>query len=165
MVKKTVLFIVLSLLISTGSAFAHGVTVEVSIEGRVVVVSSSYSSLQPLADASVSIYSPADPENAWQTGRTARTGHFAFVPDAEGEWMIVIDDRKGHMKRTNVAYRTDKPEEKEITEDTVTEQAEPPVNRMSNLYKILMGLSLIIGITGLFYGLKTRQERNRMKGN
>lgn len=163
--KQTAFLVAMSLLVTTGSAFAHGVNVEASIEGRMVVLSSFYSSNHPLADASVSIYSPVDPENTWQTGRTDRTGHFAFVPDAEGEWVIVVDDGKGHKKRTTVNYTAEisegeeMPEEEKTGEVIVAEPVEPPVNRMSNFYKILMGLSLIIGITGLFYGLKARQER------
>ncbi len=156
---KAVFLMTLFLSVSTGIARAHGVTVVTSLEGRVVVVSSLYSPHQPLVDASVSVYSPADPENAWQTGRTDKTGHFAFVPDAEGEWAIVIDDRQGHLKRTTLTFTPDFPAESEMPEQLVTEPAAPVEYRLSNIHRIIIGLSLIIGITGLFYGLKVRQER------
>jgi hypothetical protein len=129
------------------------------IEDRMAVVSAPYSPTQTLVDASVSIYSPADPDNVWQTGRTDKNGNFALVPDAEGEWMIVIDDQKGHMKTTTVDFASDLPVNKTVTEYSGTESAELSDNRLSNIYKIIIGLSLIIGITGFFYGLKARQAR------
>lgn len=165
MVKNAVFLITLGLLVPMGTALAHGITVETSIEGGVVVVSSSYSSTQPLVDASVSVYSPSDPDNAWQTGRTDRTGRFAFVPDVEGEWTVAVDDRQGHMKRTAVAFRPDVPEEKKLSEETLAESAEPVENRLNTIHKIILGLSLIIGITGFFYGLKARQEQKKITGN
>jgi hypothetical protein len=145
-------------MISISSALAHGVTVDVSIEGGVVILGVSYSPTQPLADASVIIYSPAEPENEWQTGRTDKTGHFAFVPDAKGEWSIIIDDQKGHMKKTTIAFTPDLPEESEITEETLTKPVDPAGNGLNTTHKIVIGLALFIGITGLFYGLKARQE-------
>jgi len=159
--KKTALLITLSLLISTGSALAHGVNVETSFQGGVVIVRSSFSPAQPLIDAPVTIYSPADRENAWQTGSTDKTGHFAFVPDAEGEWTFVVDDRKGHMKRTAITVLSDMPEEEEITEDEIVESTETSGNGLSKIHKIITGFSLIFGITGIFYGLKARQGQKK----
>jgi hypothetical protein len=161
MIKNTFFLLAISLVVSTVNALAHGITVDVSIESGVVVLNAYYSPAQPLADASVSICSPAEPEKKWQTGRTDKTGHFAFVPDTEGEWSIVIDDQKGHMKRTTVVFTPDLPEEKEITAETITKPIAPAGNGLNTSHKILIGLSLIIGITGFFYGMKARQVRNQ----
>lgn len=158
MIKKTALLITLILLVSTGSSLAHGVNIETSFECGVVVVRSSFSPTQLLVNASVTIYSPADRENAWQTGNTDKTGHFAFVPDVEGEWTVVVDDRKGHMNRTAIAVMSDMTEEKEITEDKIVESAESSDIGLSNTYKIIIGLSLIFGITGIFYGFKASRR-------
>ncbi len=164
MVKHFVFLISLSTMVSTGSALAHGITVDISIEGGVVILGASYSPAQPLVDASVFIYSPAEPENEWQKGRTDKTGHFAFLPDAKGEWSIVIDDQKGHMKKTTIVFTPDLPEESEITEETFTKPLEPAGNGLNTSHKIVIGLALLIGITGLFYGLKARQERKKEGG-
>jgi nickel transport protein len=165
MVKHVILLISLSIMVSTGTALAHGVTVDISIEGGVVILGASYSPTQPLVDASVFIYSPAEPENEWQTGKTDRTGHFAFIPDAEGEWSVVIDDQKGHMKKTTIVFAPDLPEESEIAEETFTKALDSAGNGLNTSHKIVIGLSLLIGITGLFYGLKVRQERKKNTGN
>lgn len=165
MIKHTFFLIAISLVVSTGSALAHGITTDVSIEGGVVIVGAFYSPAQPVAGASVTIYSPAEPENDWQTGKTDKTGHFAFVPDTEGEWLIVIDDQMGHMKKATVVFTPDLPEESEITEGTVTEPIAPADNGLNTSLRIIIGLSLIIGITGFFYGLKNRQVRKQETGN
>ena len=81
------------------------------------------------------------------------------MPDVEGEWSIVIDDQKGHMKKATVAFTPDLPEENEITEEPVAKPIAPAGNGLNTSHKILFGLSLIIGITGFFYGLKARQAR------
>ncbi len=165
MIKHAFFLIAISLVVSTGSALAHGITTDVSIEGGVVIVGAFYSPAQPVAGASVTIYSPAEPENDWQTGKTDKTGHFAFVPDTEGEWLIVIDDQMGHMKKATIVFTPDLPEESEITEGTVTEPIAPADNGLNTSLRIIIGLSLIIGITGLFYGLKNRQVRKQETGN
>lgn len=157
MMKKTIILLTISLLVSNMSLMAHGVNVETSFKDGVVVVISSYSPSQPLINASVVIYSPSDRENGWQAGNTDRTGHFAFVPDVEGEWIFVVDDRKGHRNSTTIAVLFDIPEQDEVTQDEIVQPAEPSESRPSNLPKIITGLSLIFGITGIFYGLKARQ--------
>jgi len=148
----------MSMLVSIGSALAHGVNVETSFKDGVVVVRSSYSPAQPLIDASVTIYSPAEREKAWQTGSTDKTGHFAFLPDVEGEWTFVVDDRKGHRNSTTITVISDMPEQEEVTKDEVVEPAEPSGSGPRQFPKIITGLSLIFGITGIFYGLKARQR-------
>ena len=164
MVKHAFLLISLSIMVSTGNTLAHGVNVDIRIEGGVVILEASYSPTQPLVDAAVAIYSPAEPENEWQSGRTDRTGHFAFIPDVTGEWSIVIDDQKGHIKKATIVFSTDLPEENEIAEETLNIPPEPAGSGLNTGYKILMGLALLLGLTGLFYGLKVRQERNKESG-
>ena len=46
------------------------------------------------------IYSPADTEEEFQTGRTDANGVFAFVPDTAGEWGFIVDDGMGHRKES-----------------------------------------------------------------
>jgi len=158
MIKRTSLLIALSLLVATGSALAHGINAEITFEGRVVIVRSSFSPTQPLIDASVTIYSPADREKAWQTGRTDKSGHFAFMPDAEGEWTFVVDDMKGHIKKTAIAVQPEIPEAEKITQEKIDQSGEPSGTGLRNTGKIITGLSLLFGITGIMYGLKARKR-------
>lgn len=157
MIKRTALLTTLLMLVFTAGAFSHGVNTETSYHGNVVVVRSSFSPTRPLVDALVTIYSPADQENAWQSGRTDKTGNFAFMPDAEGEWLFVVDDGKGHMKRLAVPVQLDVTAEQETDSNAIEVVPESPESSLSKTHRIIIGLALIFGITGIFYGLKARQ--------
>ncbi|MFO7575927.1 MAG: hypothetical protein R6W67_12300 [Bacteroidales bacterium] len=157
MIKRTALLITLFVMVFYAGAFAHGVNTETSFHGDVVVVRSSFSPTQPLVDALVTIYSPADQENAWQTGRTDRTGNFAFMPEVEGEWIFVVDDQKGHMKRLTVPVELDVTAEQETDANAIEVVPESPQSGLSKTHRVIFGLALIFGITGIFYGLKARQ--------
>lgn len=162
---KTVLATILFLTV-TANLLAHGVNVETSFQGKAVVLRSSFSPTQPLPDAVVTIYSPADAENSWQTGRTDKTGHFAFLPDTEGDWIFVVDDQKGHMKRTTISVSSELLAGEQPAEEisAAAETAISPPSKPSGLSKtnrVIIGLSLIFGLTGIFYGFKARQNQNQ----
>lgn len=48
------------------------------------------------------MYSPEDPGEAFQILRTDRRGRAAFLPDAAGEWRVVVDDGTGHRTELTV---------------------------------------------------------------
>jgi nickel transport protein len=50
----------------------------------------------PLARVPFEVYSPAEPGNAWTTGRTDRDGWLAFVPDRPGRWRVRVIEATGH---------------------------------------------------------------------
>ena len=157
MKRRTSLLITLFVLVFTTGANAHGINTETSFHGNVVVVRSSFSPTQPVIDAFVTIYSPADQEDAWQTGTTDKAGNFSFLPDVEGEWIFVVDDQKGHRKRTAVMVRFGKQAEHEHDAEANKVVAESSESGLSKTHRLIIGLALIFGITGIFYGLKARQ--------
>jgi nickel transport protein len=161
MIKRTALSITLFVMGFYAGAFAHGVITETSFHGKVVVIRSSFSPTQPLVDGLVTIYSPADQENAWQTGRTDKTGNFAFMPEVDGEWIFVVDDQKGHMKRLTVPVQFDVTAEQEIDTNTIEVVPESPEVGLSKTHRVIFGLALIFGITGIFYGLKARKTSKK----
>lgn len=83
------------LVMSLGSAwfaaektFAHGAVLEVS-EVPAVQVEARYDSGEPMVEAQVSIFSPADPQTPWLRGLTDEQGQFVFVPEADdGRWTV-----------------------------------------------------------------------------
>ena len=162
---KAVLVTILFLTVSV-NLLAHGVNVETSFQGKAVVLRSSFSPTQPLSDAVVTIYSPADAENSWQTGRTDKTGHFAFLPDTDGDWIFVVDDQKGHMKRTTISVSSEllageQPAEEVSATAEKTVSATSPPSGLNKIHRVIIGLSLIFGLTGIFYGFKARQNQNQ----
>lgn len=199
----------ISFLCIVTDASAHGINFEISQRSPVVTVYAYFSRTSPVGDASVTIMAPGL-DLPWQTGRTDKSGHFAFIPDQIGEWRIMVDDERGHRGRAMVTisrlfFNEDHHEavngdgsaseiaqiglkEKHIEQDT-TERITKTVtrtiskiddvhhdhieknvmekklnNQIPILYRIVFGLSIIFGITGIWYGLTARKAlRNEKK--
>jgi len=171
--KKTIILSVLIALLLPGLTAGHGVQVSVDIQPPVVIVSSSYSAAQQLADASVIIHSPADSKKPYQNGSTDISGHFIFMPDREGEWTFFVDDQKGHTKKTVISITTvffapgdAKPEATAIVHDHDPVHIEDHSHdhthdTIPSIYKIIFGLALILGLSGIFYGIRAKQSQKK----
>jgi nickel transport protein len=155
----TILFAVLSGLPSTG-LMAHGVIIDTKMQPPAVILNSSYSLSQPLKGANVMIYSPSTPENPWLTGTTDKNGNFAFVPDSEGDWVFDVDDQKGHREKATIVVTGEffliEPAGAESTQEG---NSSGMVKGKG--YKIVTGLSLIFGLTGIFYGYRSGQMADK----
>ncbi|NEQ49545.1 MAG: carboxypeptidase regulatory-like domain-containing protein [Leptolyngbya sp. SIO3F4] len=68
-------------------------------------VEATYSSGEPMAMAQVVVYSPENPDQPWTTGQTNETGKFEFIPDAVGDWEVIIR-QAGHGTTVNVPVST-----------------------------------------------------------
>jgi hypothetical protein len=55
----------------------------------------------------VKVYGPNDPEKLSQVGRTNESGHFAFVPPEDGQWLITSDDNNGHLAKAELTIKTE----------------------------------------------------------
>lgn len=148
---------------------AHGISLETSKEPPVIIVKASFSATAPLVDAGVDVYAPGD-DQPYQSGRTDRTGHFAFMPDRSGEWTMRVDDERGHMDRVRIEisdtfFTTDEPAAEETVAETLQEQMVEiekieAVNDFPVFYSVITGLALIFGLTGIIYGIKAKQALN-----
>jgi len=171
--KKTILLSVISLILSTHHLLAHGITVQTEINPPFVIVKAHFSPTSPIVNGSVEVFAP-EATTAFQKGRTDTKGHFVFSPDKTGEWKVIIDDERGH-KRTAVllieenffSNNTEKAETFiNADNDTLCAHAEANnhhhhhshLEDIPMIYKIVFGLALIFGITGIFYGIKSRKK-------
>ncbi len=125
---------------------SHGVDIMMIDGGTGVKV--MYDSGDPISQADVIVYSP-DGE-PFQSGLTDKNGCFLFFPDIDGEWKIKINDGMGHggirsilMKNLKVVNRN--------------EDYDLPGRRV----KILSGISVIFGLTGILFFVLTIRERKR----
>lgn len=171
--KKTFNLSVLIALLLPGLAAGHGVQVSVDIQPPIVIVSSSYSAAQRLADASVIIHSPAESKKPYQSGRTDISGHFIFMPDREGDWTFYVDDQKGHTKKTVISITTDffapgdaKPESAAVIHDHAPVHMEDHSHDHTHdtipaIYKVIFGLAMILGLSGFFYGIRAKQSQKK----
>jgi len=144
----------------TGLAFAHGVHVELRPQSPFVVVNSAYSGGNVLVHALVRVDCTGADEKEFQSGRTDARGNFVFQPDQAGEWVVTIDDERGHRKKAAISldegfFNPAPQEQPAITKPEIVEKKVPFVPLT---IKILLGLGLIFGLTGFFYGLKAKQK-------
>ncbi len=85
---------------------AHGLEAEIEAQAPFVGLRCAYTNGEP-ADAEVLVYSPDEPGRAFQMLRTDLRGRAAFVPDAPGEWRVVVDDGLGHRADLSVSVGAD----------------------------------------------------------
>lgn len=165
MIRTLILLVIVSLAF-THTAMAHAIRFDVEKHPPVVMVHASFSPTSPIADANVEVYAP-DSETPFQTGRTDPAGFFAFVPDQDGDWTVVVDDERGHRDRTVVSISEpffgegpgEGPDEEEAEPAPIAPQTpQQATNEIPVIYRIIFGLALIFGLTGIFYGMKARQS-------
>ena len=148
--KLYILLFLVMILFVPGSLLAHGVDLLV-IEGG-SGIEARYDSGQPISDAEVEVYSPADPDTIFQAGSTDKNGRFLFFPDSDGEWKIKINDGMGHGGTRSIIIKD--------SEIVVNAEGENPPGRS---IKILSGLSVIFGITGILFFFLARREARRKR--
>ncbi|MEM6837771.1 MAG: carboxypeptidase-like regulatory domain-containing protein [Cyanobacteria bacterium P01_C01_bin.120] len=82
------------LLGGASAAWGHAVQtdyfVDLFAEDLQLEFTASFSTGEPMADATVIVYAPGDRETPWATATTDDTGHYTFKPDPElaGDWRI-----------------------------------------------------------------------------
>ncbi len=165
---KSIFLCSVMLLVFSANTMAHAIRFEVEKHYPAVTVHAYFTKTSPLVDAYVEVFSPGN-EEAFQKGHTDKHGFFTFRPDENGNWKVSVDDGMGHFDRVTVevsdkffmneesikAEEPAKAEETKIVSDDKPEevkQAEIPL-----IYRIIFGLSLIFGLTGIIYGIKAKQ--------
>lgn len=118
------------------AAQAHSLGVGVEIAGQTVVLRCRYADGY-FPDAEVLVYSPDEPDRAFQTGRTDRDGVFSFVPNTNGAWSVVVDDGMGHSKAVEVAVGGSVP--------VAREPLFPPLLRLAAAAVCLAALGFYLG--------------------
>jgi nickel transport protein len=137
-------------LLTAATAWSHGVQGVVDhCDGY--LVKAAYDDGEPMSYAAVEIKAP-DSDIVFQTGRTDRNGHFMLVPDQAGQWQIVVKDEMGH--RLALALQ--------VAGETATPKGDAPRSestsvRMGRSEKIMLGLSIILGLFGFLYGWQARR--------
>ncbi|MDD4700769.1 MAG: hypothetical protein PHI96_00955 [Desulfovibrio sp.] len=90
------------LLAHAPQAYGHALRAMELSQNTAIVVQFAYSTGEVPAYAKVEVYSPADAALEFQNGRTDAQGRFAFVPNAPGQWRVIMADNMGHR----VEYET-----------------------------------------------------------
>jgi len=128
-------------------AAAHDIEATVQLAAPAVIVKATYAGSQPVAFAKVQVFAPGAQKSEFQTGLSDKRGTFTFVPDVSGEWRIVFDDEEGHRREVPVTVP-------ERFEASAAADASVPVSRLE---RALAGIAMILGATGIWYGIKARK--------
>lgn len=125
---------------------AHDMVVRVEPGPATVILRATYDGADPAGRADVQIFKPGDAHSPYQTGSTDAAGAFAFVPSQPGVWTAVVDDGYGHRAETQVEWTVD------------AAQARLPADaHHSNWRNALTGVSLLIGLTGIWLWRQSRK--------
>jgi len=175
--KKSIFLSFLSFLLACNCLYAHGIRVQTELHPPFVLINAGFSATSMLIDARVEVFAP-ETASAFQIGRTDTRGNFVFYPERQGEWKVIVDDERGHKRTVNVqidalffSMSSNSGEDVKVADvDTLCAHAEAYHDdhhhhhhahdgHMSMIYKIILGLALIFGITGIFYGIKSRRTQ------
>ena len=117
---------------------AHGVGYRQS-GMKAVALEFFYSTGEKMSYREAKVFSPKDEKFAVQSGRTDEAGRFAFVPDCEGEWRVIVRDEEGHQCEAKI----------DVTPEL---EAVSPGQQEEPLYvRALLGVSIIFNIAMIFY--------------
>ncbi|MCL2872655.1 MAG: hypothetical protein FWF41_06740 [Betaproteobacteria bacterium] len=150
------LTVVLASALWGGQALAHGTGSE-AVSEPVEAVRFFYIGGDPMAYAAIKVFSPTDDKAEYQAGFADGDGHFAFVPNAAGNWRVVASDGMGHRAEAVVSHVV-----AAGGVDSKIQTAHDPVSdghlEIPTVWKIVLGLSLILNL-GLLAQWATQRSR------
>ena len=149
----------LLLALGASQAHAHALYAAHTWQGTVALVQFAYAGGEKPTYAKVEVYSPADSKVEFQNGRTDAQGRFAFMPDAPGQWRIIMADNMGHRVEHAVDVSADPTAQQADVKNAGDAAATPGVGGFSIPLRILLGLSIIANIALAAALLRRRQKR------
>lgn len=147
--KRMVLIATLVFLLPS-PLFAHGVRGMVDEGG--LMVTAEYDTGEAMSYARVKISAPGA-RLTFQSGRTDRNGRFCFFPDVTGDWKMVVDDEMGHRLEVNV------PVNEQLVWEENAQSVKAGQSALSRYERALMGISIIFGLSGIFFWWRGKKIR------
>jgi nickel transport protein len=133
-------------LLSASALHAHTVNYDVQQKGLAIRI--FYAADDPASYSEYEVTGPGD-ELPHQTGRTDKNGFVAFVPDRQGIWKVKVLGESSHgFHGVTTEIKVDK--------DLNLESFKKPL--AATYTKLVTGISLIIGIFGLYALIISRKR-------
>jgi nickel transport protein len=132
------------------SAWAHGTRGYMEKTDGIRIVA-EYDDGEPMSYAAVEIKAP-DSDIGFQNGRTDRNGYFLFQPDEPGQWQIKVKDGMGHLLALDFEVGADG-----AASETANTHFPMASEGMKRPVKVVVGLAIILGLSGFWYGWKARR--------
>jgi nickel transport protein len=148
--RSSFLFFVFLFFIAHSPCRGHGV--EYRRIGGGAGVEVRYDDGTPMQHSEVTVYTPSEEEKVFQLGHTDGNGRFLFFPDTAGIWKVKVNDGMGHGIIA------------EISTAGENLQDASPYPSFSRREKIITGVSIIWGFTGLLFYIAAKKN-NRKKEN
>ena len=142
-----ILVFILPALLSVSILEAHTVNYEVQSKGMAVRI--FYRADEPASYSEFEVFGPGD-RLPHQTGRTDKNGFVCFVPDRQGIWKVKVLGESSHgFHGVTTEIKVDK--------DLNLESFKKPLAAVYT--KLITGISLIIGLFGLYALIKSRRQK------
>ena len=154
---------ILLLALGASQAQAHALYAAHTWQGSVALVQFAYAGGDQPTYAKVEVYSPADAKVEFQNGRTDAQGRFAFMPDAPGQWRIIMADNMGHRVEHAVEVSPDQSPMQGAAKNAdkaAATVATPGVGGFSMPLRILLGLSLLANMALAVAVLRRRRPQS-----
>ncbi len=139
--------LILGTLILSSSLLAH--IVQYNVGQKATYVSVFFDSTHSAAWSSYEIFAP-DASLAYQKGRTDASGVLSFLPNREGKWKVAINAGSDHGEHFQEIYI-------DIDPTMVVEKINKPL--YATYGALISGISIIIGVFGLWFGLTQRRRK------
>ena len=133
------------------SVFGHGVEYQI-IQGG-VGIEIKYDDGSAFSYSEVKIYPPGD-DTEYQSGLTDAQGRFVFYPDRAGKWKIIANDGLGHGVVAEVKITSN------LLPQTLGKR-----DAFNRWEKIVLGLGIIFGLTGIWFWLSARKYLKQIEEN
>jgi nickel transport protein len=136
----------LCLLVVNSPVYAH--TINYDIQQKGIAVRIFYAADDPASYSQYEVYGPGDSE-PHQTGRTDKNGFVAFVPDRPGIWKVKVLGESSHGFHGVTT-------EVKVDETLNLKSFSRPL--AATYTKLIIGVSLIFGIFGLYSLIRSRKR-------
>jgi nickel transport protein len=147
--RFTALLLLIMALLYASALCAHTVNFEVQQKGLAVRI--FYGADDPSSYSEYEVFGPGD-KLPHQTGRTDRNGFVSFVPDRQGVWKIKVLGESSHgFHGVTTEIKVDR--------DLNLESFKKPLAATST--KLVTGISLIIGIFGIYALISSRKRKKK----
>jgi nickel transport protein len=151
MKRRPHLFILLFLSTLLWASILEAHTVNYEIQQKGIAVRIFYTADDPVSYSEFEIFGPGD-KLPHQTGRTDKNGFVSFVPDRQGVWKVKVLGESSH------GYHGVTTEVK-VDKDFNLESFKKPL--AATYTKLVTGISLIIGLFGIYALLKSRGKKQK----
>lgn len=148
-------------------AFAHGLAMEITVDGTLLLGTARYSDKSPVANEGVRIFSPPNAAEPAAKLVTGGDGRFAFEAKSAGEYKVVLDAGDGHVaeRLVSVTAPVRAGAGGGITREELESAVAPlredlaALRREWRLNDLLSAVGYLLGAFGLVAWLRSRKPR------